>query len=352
MKRIVVLFVVLTAGLSVGFWVKVRELKAARQRPAGGNGVIEGKEVDISTRLPGRIVAVKAVEGERVKVGQVLVELDCREPEAVLAAARAQLELAQQQAAAASAQVDAAMNAARASKAAVTASGAQERSVAANRHAAVRQEARVKQLKGEGGATEVQLDKISATVEDLGQRIKALRAQSAAAKGKAAAARAQARAVAEQAKGALAMIKAAKAGVERALVAAGECRIKSPLSGVVVVRAHEPGEVVLPGSRVLTVIQLETVEACFYLPNRELAAATPGKAVSIAADAYPGRKFKGRILTVAAESEFTPRNVQTREDRDRLVYKVKVSIPNPKGELRPGMPVDVTIDGAAGGSGS
>ena len=347
MKRIVVLFVVLTAALSVGFWVKVRELRAARMGPSGGNGVIEGQQVDISARIPSRIQAVKAQEGDRVEAGQVLVELDCREPRAALAAAQAQAEVAKGRAAAARAQVDAALNAAKASKAAIAASGAQERAVAANRGAAMKQAARVKKLRGEGGATEVQLDQISATVEDLGQRINALRAQSSAAKGKAAAASAQARAASEQAKAALAGIQAAGAGVQRALVAVGECQLKTPLAGVVLLRALEPGEVVLPGSRVLTVVRLETVQTTFYLPNRELAAAAPGKAVTVVADAYQGREFKGKILSVAAEAEFTPRNVQTREDRDRLVFQVKVAIPNPKGELRPGMPVEVTIDGTA-----
>ena len=345
MKRIVVIFVVLTVALSVGFWFKVRELDAARLGPSGGNGIIEGQEVDISARIPSRIMTVKAQEGDRVEAGQVLVELDCREPNAALSAAKAQAEVATQRAAAARAQVDAALNAARASKAAVTASGAQAAAVAANRSAAVKQEARVKKLKGEGGATEVQLDQISATVEDLGQRIKALRAQSTAAKGKAAAAGAQARAAGEQAKAALAAIQAALAGVQRALVAVGECQLKTPIGGVVLLRALEPGEVVLPGSRVLSVVRLETVKTTFYLPNRELAAAAPGKAVTVVADAYQGRTFKGKILSVAAEAEFTPRNVQTREDRDRLVFQVKVAIPNPKEELRPGMPVEVTIDG-------
>ena len=348
MKRIVIIFVVLTAALSVGFWFKVRELRAARSGPSGGNGVIEGQQVDISARIPSRVLAVKVREGDRVQEGQVLVELDCREPRAVLAAAQAQAEVARQQAAAARAQVDAALNAAVASKAAVAASGAQEKAVAANRTAAVKQAARVKKLAGEGGATEVQLDKISATVEDLSQRINALRAQSAAAKGKAAAAGAQARAAAEQAKAVLAGIQAARAGIERAMVAVGECQLKTPLAGVVSLRALEPGEVVLPGSRVLTVVHLKTVKTTFYLPNRELAAAAPGKAVTVAADAYPGRSFKGKILSVAAEAEFTPRNVQTREDRDRLVYQVKVSIPNPRDELRPGMPVEVAIDGTGG----
>jgi HlyD family secretion protein len=62
-------------------------------------------------------------------------------------------------------------------------------------------------------------------------------------------------------------------------------------------------------------------------------------------DAYPGRPFKGKVARVAQEAEFTPRNVQTREDRDRLVYEVEIEVENPDDALRPGMPADVSLDG-------
>jgi HlyD family secretion protein len=93
----------------------------------------------------------------------------------------------------------------------------------------------------------------------------------------------------------------------------------------------------------LTLVRLDEVETIFYLPNRDLAAGVPGRPVTIEADAYPGAVFRGAIRSVAAEAEFTPRNIQTREDRDRLVYAVRVTIPNRERKLRPGMPVEVRI---------
>lgn len=95
----------------------------------------------------------------------------------------------------------------------------------------------------------------------------------------------------------------------------------------------------------MTLVDLRDARATFYLPNAELAAAAPGRPVQLRADAWPGQTFPGTILRVAAEAEFTPRNVQTREDRDRLVYAVEVAIPNADERLRPGMPVDVAITG-------
>ena len=345
MKRALAIFAVLVIGLSVGLWVKVNENHAASRAPSGGNGVIEGLDVDVSPRMPGRITAVKVREGDRVKKGQVLVELDCREPRAVLAAAGAQLRMAQINVEASQAQVDAALGASRAASAAVQASGAQTRALRANKAATSRHEKRVRQLKKVGGATEVELDKVSTQVRGQHQQIAALDAHTRAARGQAAAARAQARAVRKKVEAAVAGVKAARAAVSRAMVAVGECSLRSPITGTVLTRAQEPGEVVLPGSRVLTVIRLEQVKTSFYLPNRELAAAAVGKKVTVVADAYPGQKFEGTIRWISAEAEFTPRNVQTRQDRDRLVYRVKVEIPNPGTRLRPGMPVDVRIDG-------
>jgi len=85
--------------------------------------------------------------------------------------------------------------------------------------------------------------------------------------------------------------------------------------------------------------------ATLYLPNAELGATHPGAEASVVADAWPDATFKGSVQTVASQAEFTPRNIQTRTDRDRLVFPVEVVIPNPDGRLRPGMPVQVTLPG-------
>jgi HlyD family secretion protein len=124
-----------------------------------------------------------------------------------------------------------------------------------------------------------------------------------------------------------------------------ECTLLAPRAGMVATRVHEPGEPVLPGTVVLTITDLTEARTRFYLPNAELAAAAPGRRVHVVADAYPGTSFEGTIFFVAPRAEFTPRNVQTREDRERLVYAVEVRIPNQDMRLRSGMPVEVTIDG-------
>ena len=345
MKRVFGIALVLTVGLSAGLWIKVRQNQAAQRAPSGGNGVVEGQEVSVSARMPGRITAVKVQEGDRVTAGQLLVQLDCREPQAALAAARAQLKGAQLKVEATRSQAKAARGAARAAGAAVQAAGAQSRALKASRDATSRHEKRVRQLRQVGGVTEADLDRVSTKVVGLDQQVRALQAKQAAARGQAAAAKANAAAASTGVRAVSAAVPAAQAMVQRAQVAVAECSLHAPISGTVLTRAREPGEVVLPGSRVLTVVRLDPVTTVFYLPNRELAAARAGRKVSVVADAYPDQRFSGSIRSVAAEAEFTPRTVQTREDRDRLVYRVSVTIPNKQGKLRPGMPVVVTIDG-------
>jgi HlyD family secretion protein len=127
-----------------------------------------------------------------------------------------------------------------------------------------------------------------------------------------------------------------------------ECTLLAPISGVVQTRAFEPGEVALPGTKVLTLVAIENVEATFYVPNAELAGAAAGRPVVGVADAYRDESFRGEIVSVSPKAEFTPRNTQTRADRDRLVYAVKARFPNQGKKLRPGMPIEVSIPGTEG----
>ena len=96
-------------------------------------------------------------------------------------------------------------------------------------------------------------------------------------------------------------------------------------------------------------MDLSEPKATFYLPNAEVGAVKPGAKAMVVADAFPGEEFEGTVKTVALEAEFTPRNIQTRTDRDRLVYPVEVAVVNRDGKLRAGMPVQVTLAGDRGG---
>jgi HlyD family secretion protein len=114
-------------------------------------------------------------------------------------------------------------------------------------------------------------------------------------------------------------------------------------AGTVQLLPWEVGELVGPGMVLATLVDLTTAKASFYLPHADLAAARAGGRAEVRADAWPDRVFTGTVAVVATEAEFTPRNIQTRTDRDRLVYRVEVDVDNPDRELRPGMPVEVLL---------
>jgi HlyD family secretion protein len=125
----------------------------------------------------------------------------------------------------------------------------------------------------------------------------------------------------------------------------GECEVRAPRAAEVSKVPHEAGELTTPGAVLVRLIDLSEPKATFYLPNAEVGRFKTGARAVVVADAFPGVEFEGTVRTVALEAEFTPRNIQTRTDRDRLVYPVEVTVKNPDGRLRAGMPVQVSITG-------
>jgi HlyD family secretion protein len=119
--------------------------------------------------------------------------------------------------------------------------------------------------------------------------------------------------------------------------------IRSPIDGVLLDRLFLPGELTLPGWPVATIADLNRLEVTVYLPESDLSWANVGELVQVSVDAYPERIFNGLVIYISDRAEFTPRNVQTPEERVILVYEVRVLIPNPGRELKPGLPADVTF---------
>ncbi|MEW6379627.1 MAG: efflux RND transporter periplasmic adaptor subunit [bacterium] len=117
----------------------------------------------------------------------------------------------------------------------------------------------------------------------------------------------------------------------------------SPLSGVVLSQAIEPGERVTPGTPVVTVGDLKKVYLRTYVNETDLGRVKIGQRVQVTTDTYPGKIYEGRISFISPEAEFTPKNVQTETERVKLVFRLKVDIPNPNMELKPGMPADAQI---------
>ncbi len=119
--------------------------------------------------------------------------------------------------------------------------------------------------------------------------------------------------------------------------------LRAPVEGLVVSRSIEPGEIAAPGATLLRLADLDQVKLTIFVPETQIARVRLGQPVEVSVDAFPDRAFPGKVTFIAHSAEFTPRNVQTQEDRAHLVFAVKVSLDNPEHLLKPGMPADATL---------
>lgn len=121
--------------------------------------------------------------------------------------------------------------------------------------------------------------------------------------------------------------------------------IKSPLNGVVSSRVAHVGEIATPGATLMTVADLDQVTLTIYVPENRINMVALGQSVDVKVDSFPDEVFQGEITYIARRAEFTPKNVQTKEERVNMVFAVKVHIPNADHRLKPGMPADAILYG-------
>jgi len=134
-----------------------------------------------------------------------------------------------------------------------------------------------------------------------------------------------------------------QAGLNMARLNLEYAELKSPIAGSVLLKSTEAGETVNPGSPVVTIGDLDDLWMNVYVGERLVGRLRLGDPVSIRVDAHEKESFDGQIVFISQEAEFTPRNIQTKEERTKLVYRVKVAIRNREQKLKPGMPADATF---------
>lgn len=278
-----------------------------------GNGRIEATEIDVATKLPGRIEDILVNEGDFVKAGQVLATMQLDSLQAQRDEAEASLRQAEHAVAAAEAQV-----ALRESDAAAAEAVVVQRE--AELDAAQRRHGRTQTLAREGATSQQQLDDDRATVRGAQAALTAARAQARAAKAAINAAEAQ-RIGAESAVG------AATASVQRIDADIRDSALKTPRSGRVQFRVAQPGEVLAAGGRVLNVIDLSDVYMTFFLPNEVAGQVALGSEVRIVLDAAPNTPVPATVSFVASAAQFTPKTVETASERQKLMFRVKAQIP-------------------------
>jgi multidrug resistance efflux pump len=247
-----VLIVLLSTGIYV-IWQRQQEQKN-NEKIIEASGTIEAREVTVSSELGGKLIKVNKEEGDHVKKGQLLAEIESEMVQVQVKQAEAGVEIAK-----------------------------------------------------------LNLD----TAEDRG--------------------------IDNQIDIAKAQLKQARAALEQARANLKKTKIKAPVSGTIIEKYFEQGELVVPGSSLFAISNLEKVTLTVYIEEVNLGKVKLGQKAEVKVDAYPDRIFEGEVTQIANQAEFTPSAVQTKEERATTVYAVKISLDNKDLTLKAGMPADAII---------
>ena len=258
-KKIIPIAIVIAAvTLSVLYFEVFRHIGKDGNR-IEGSGTIEVTEVDISSKLAGRIINIAREEGEQVRHGEILVRIAYEELDA------------------------------------------QRLSVIANLNNAKKNMERVRDLYKSGSVSKKDFDNMEM------------------------------------------MYRVAKAGYDQINAVIGNAVIASPIDGVVLEKNLEIGEIAFPGTPVLTVADLKDTWIKIYVNEKQLSRVKLGQKAFVTIDSSE-EKFAGKVVTISNQAEFTPKTIQTKDERVKLMFAVKIAIPNPDMALKPGMPADAYIE--------
>ena len=290
------LLALLAAAAGLGYWKSIND-----QLPEGlsmGNGRLEATEVQIASKIPGRLAEVLVDEGDKVTRGQLLARIDTRTLEAQRTQAEAEVLRARENYAAAQASVQL----------------RQSELLLASQELK-----RVREIFQRKYASQQLLDQQQARFDTANAAVVAARAQLAAIK---------------------AAIGAAQAQVAQLTSEIDDSSLRAPINGIIQLRLAEPGEVLGAGGRVLMLIDPSDQYMNLYLPAATSGQLTVGDQARIVLDALPDRALPAKVAFVAAKAQFTPKQVETRDERQKLVFRVKLRLTDPGAvpQAKPGMP--------------
>jgi HlyD family secretion protein len=291
------------------------------------SGTVEATEGRLGLEVPGRLAEIRVHEGDPVEAGDTLALLDRGEALARREAAEGELDAAR-------ARLDELTAGFRAEE--VRQAEAALRAAKEQKEDARRDLERTRRLREGGAVSREALDKARTAFEVASSRYGEVRERARLMRE--GPREEQIRAQRSRAASARASLRALDARLANMVVTA-------PFDGVVTVRHREPGEVVGAGAAVVTLMNPDDRWVRIYVPEDRIGAVKLGQETSVTTDTYGDRSYRGRVRFIASEAEFTPKNVQTQEERVKLVYRVKVRITgDPELDLRPGVPADVRID--------
>lgn len=352
------------------------------------SGTIEATEVDVSFKIPGRVVARPVDEGQRVERGALIARLESRELEAAVDRLRASLDATETRIPQLQTEIalQSELTGARVAEARATLAVREERLAELRSGSRPQEVQRAWAEVREARATMVNAETDLRRVEMLFGRELIAEQQRDAARTAFAVAAERHRAAVEQLelvkegprpeeiRRAEAEVRQAGAALlvaqtgeieatlkrqqlatlqanvarDRAALAAAAAQLsytvlESPQAGVVLRKHVEPGEMIPAGTPAVTVADLGSIWLKIYVPEPHLGRVKLGQPAEITTDSYRGKVYRGTVTFISSQAEFTPKNIQTQEERVKLVFAVKIAADNPDQELKPGMPADARV---------
>jgi HlyD family secretion protein len=258
-KRIIPVIIVLVVVVGVTVYFELVRYMGTQSKRIEGSGVIEVTEIEVASKIAGRIVSLPFDEGEEVKQGDLLAKLSYDEL------------------------------------------SAQKLSALANLTNAEKNLKRARELFTTGSISQREFDN------------------------------------------AVAAYNVAKGNYDYVMATIDQAVLYAPISGVVLSRNLEVGELAFPGTSIMTLADLTRAWIKIYVNEKHIGLIKHGQKALVFVDSYPDKPFAGKVVAIAQKAEFTPKTIQTKEERVKLVFAVKIAIDNTDKKLKPGMPADAVI---------
>jgi HlyD family secretion protein len=325
MKRLILILLCVAVAAGVYFYPRLAKKTApANQIILSGN--IEAHESMVSFKVQGRIVKLPVEEGQQVAQGALLAQLEDADLEQKVRIDEASVEV-------------------RKSNLALTLAGTRQQEIRASQQAVMDAQADLDEKKLDNQRADALYAKDEISTQDRDLAATALKRSEANFK---AAEQRSNEAVEGSRKEDIAIARAnlnqADANLGLSRIDLSYTTLRAPAAGVITVRQAELGEVVSPGSPVVTLADLDHIWLRAYIAETDLGRIHWGQDATITTDTYPGKQYHGRISFISPDAEFTPKSVQTYKERVTLVYRIKIDIDNPNHELKPGMPADARLE--------
>ena len=309
----------------------------AAEGPARASGYVEATEVRVAPQVGGRLLEVAVAEGDRITQGALIARLDTADTE--LAMRRAEADRDQALAALKLLQAGARVEDVRQAMAQAESATADVRAAESELQSASLDLQRFEALLQSNAGSRKQRDDAATRREVAAARVNAARERARAATEAVARLRAGARA--EEIAGARARVASAEAQIATLQKGSADAGLKSPVAGIVTAKLADAGETIAPRSPVAAITDIDHAWANVYVDEPVVPRLRLGQPITLITDA--AQRLQGSVTFISPKAEFTPRNVQTAAERSKLVYRIKVSVDNRDGVLKPGMPVEAEL---------